>query len=64
MINTVPPISSYMTPKEVQKFVGVSRPYIYTLMKEKGFPKPLRIGPQTRRWRTADVIAWMETRPT
>ena len=58
------PVSAYMTPKEVQEFVGVSRPYIYKLMKEKDFPKPLRVGPQTRRWRTTEVIAWMESRPT
>ena len=49
-----------LSPKEIQSELGVSRSRVYELMREHGFPQPLRLGPRTRRWRVTDVQNWIE----
>lgn len=45
--------------KEVgAKLGGLNRSRVYSLMRDNGFPRALKLGAKTVRWRTADVDAW------
>lgn len=43
---------------EVAKRYGVSRPTIWRWVKEDRFPKAIKFGPASTRWRIADLEAW------
>lgn len=38
--------------------LAVSRPTVYTLMRDHGFPKPIKIGGRSV-WNEAEVDAWL-----
>ena len=42
--------------------VGISRPYIWKLIGEGAFPRPLHLGKRARAWRTDEIDAWIEAR--
>ena len=48
--------------KEVCEVVGVSRPHIYVMMKEQGFPKPVKLSARSRAWRMDAIEAWIDSR--
>jgi excisionase family DNA binding protein len=50
-----------LSAREVAARLAVSRPYLYALMREHGFPKPLSLGGR-RSWREDEVAAWLEAR--
>jgi predicted DNA-binding transcriptional regulator AlpA len=39
-----------------------SRPTLWKLIRESGFPVPIRIGPRFLGWKEDEVIAWVESR--
>jgi predicted DNA-binding transcriptional regulator AlpA len=39
----------------------VSRPYVYTLIKDYGFPEPIRVGGKLA-WSESEVAAWIANR--
>jgi len=41
---------------------GVSRSTMAVWVDEEKFPKSIRIGERTRRWKESEVIEWMEER--
>jgi prophage regulatory protein len=45
--------------RDLSKLVGLSAGSIYRKIGEGGFPKPLRIGERSVRWRVGDVRAWL-----
>lgn len=47
---------------EVCRKVGVTRTHIYRLMKEQGFPRPVRLSAQSRAWRNDELDRWIEER--
>ncbi len=47
---------------EVSEWLGCSKSQVYNLSRTEGFPRPLRIGPRTSRWRVRDVLEWLESR--
>lgn len=49
---------------EVKAATGLSHATIYRRMDANAFPRPVRLGPQTVRWRERDIIAWQESLPT
>ena len=49
--------------RKVEKITGLSRSTIYRLMQESDFPRPVRIGPGSVRWKVSDIKAWIESRP-
>lgn len=53
-----------LTCREVAKFTRLSRSSIYRLMKAGEFPRPIRVGPNSVRWRTSDIANWSDSRPT
>ena len=46
----------------VQDILGISRQTLITYQKKYGFPTPIRIGPQTQRWRRSEIEAWLDSR--
>ena len=52
-----------MTRPEVEAVVGLSCSAIYRLMSEGLFPRPIRIGKRAVRWRSDDVLAYLDSRP-
>ncbi len=46
--------------KNTAKVCDCSTGSIWRFMKTRGFPQPIRIGPQTVRWRSSEVLAWIE----
>lgn len=47
---------------EVRKRVGLSRAAIYSLAAQGKFPKPVKLGPRTSAWVSAEVTEWIESR--
>ena len=43
---------------------GLARSTIYRRMSEGTFPKPMRIGERSVRWRVDDLVAWRESLKT
>lgn len=41
---------------------GISRPYIWKLISQGAFPKPLHLGKRARAWRSDELDAWIEAR--
>ena len=50
----------FMRRREVMELLGLSHTTIYKMVEEGRFPRPLRIGPNTTRWRSDQVDAWMK----
>jgi prophage regulatory protein len=48
----------------VLALVGLSRTQIYRLMSAGQFPTSVRISARSVAWRAAEVVAWIETRPS
>ena len=45
--------------REVVDLVGMHRSTLYKMMGRGEFPRPLRIGPNSRGWRQSDIDAWL-----
>lgn len=56
-------IANLLTLDEVMAQLKMSRTSIYRLMTEYGFPRPLKIGGRTNRWRQEDVAEWLDRQP-
>lgn len=51
-----------LTPKDVEALLNVGRVQVYRLMERHGFPRPIYLSPQSRRWKASEVQAWIESR--
>ena len=51
-------------PREVARYVGLSRPTIDRWRKAGKFPKAIQLGPQSIGWRRSDLDAWLNERPS
>jgi prophage regulatory protein len=47
---------------QVLEVLGVTRQTLYAWMRSGSFPKPMRIGPASYRWRESDVLSWLDLR--
>lgn len=52
-----------MNREQVAEAVGLSIPSLYRLMGKGHFPRPLKIGLRSVRWRESDVREFLESRP-
>lgn len=50
--------------RDVQKITTLGSTTIYRMMDEGRFPRPIRLGPGTVRWRWSVLEQWIEERPT
>ena len=53
------PIKQLVTAQELVDLLGISRMGVYRLTKRDDFPTAYRIGPNSVRWRAAEVEAWV-----
>ena len=53
------PGSALMSAKELSSLINRSRTSIWRDVQTGRLPKPIAIGPQARRWRVADVRAYL-----
>jgi prophage regulatory protein len=49
---------THLSDTEVARRLGVSRPTVWRWTREGNFPRPVRLGPATTRWRLADIEEW------
>ncbi len=50
--------------KTVCQTIGFSRSTLYAQIQCGTFPPPVKIGKNAVAWREADVVAWIQARPT
>ena len=48
-----------LTIAQVCELTGLSRPAIYVEMRERGLPRPVRVGSKSVRWRLSELVTWM-----
>ena len=48
--------------QEVEREIGLSRSTIYRQIAEGLFPKPIRVGVRSVRWRESDIEKWKQQR--
>lgn len=53
---------SLLSPVQIQKIWGVSRPTFEKLAERADFPKALQISDKIRRWYKKDLDLWLEHR--
>jgi len=46
---------------QVQKKTGLSKSGIYSKLKNKSFPKPVKIGERAVAWRKSDIDGWINS---
>lgn len=51
-----------LTLPEVVELTSLSKPTIYTYVRDGIFPKQVRIGPGRVVWRRAEVLSWLDER--
>ena len=49
-----------LTLPEVVALTSLSKPTIYTYVRDGIFPRQVRIGPNRVVWRRAEVLSWLE----
>jgi prophage regulatory protein len=49
-----------LKPKEAARLLGLSRSGLYRRLDDPGFPRPVRLGPRTVRWRRTELVAFTE----
>lgn len=54
----------YLSDKELGERYGIHRITARDWVKTLGFPPPVRLAPNTVRWRLSDVVAWEASRDT
>ena len=53
----------YLTSDDVQALIGVSKSTLYRVIRTAGFPRPIALSPQIRRWSESEVRSWITERP-
>jgi prophage regulatory protein len=48
----------------VSESLGIGRSTVYKLLSEEKFPRPIRLGPMTVRWRLEEVETWRDEHET
>lgn len=54
----------FLSINETAEILGIHRTTLYKMQKLPGFPPKYQISERRRAYRTRDIIAWMESRPT
>ena len=49
---------------EVERITGLPRSTLYEMINRGEFPPPVRLGRRAVGWFEADVLAWLDSRPT
>ena len=62
-VNSIPEDAIRDPIENVMLLTGLCRTSIYNLIKHDDFPQPYQFGGRAVRWKRAEVLAWMESRP-
>lgn len=46
--------------KELREILGVPKSTIYFWIKQKNFPRPIKLGPRTVGWVNEEIFKWIE----
>jgi excisionase family DNA binding protein len=57
------PSAQLLRAEEVARRLGVRRPRVYVLMEKAGLPAPIRLHGTSIRWISAEIDAWISSRP-
>ena len=49
---------------QVSALIGLSRAAVYTEIRDRGLPNPVRLGKKAVRWRLSELVAWMDSLET
>ncbi|MYC31434.1 MAG: AlpA family phage regulatory protein [Chloroflexi bacterium] len=52
-----------LTIRDVCSIARISRTMVYSAMNEGRFPRPVRLGRKTIRWRASDIEKWLADLP-
>ena len=56
-----------LLPREVQDICRISNATLYRLLEAGRFPRPIRLGSRSTRWKQSELLEWLEgqrdTRP-
>lgn len=55
-------MSKMMRMKEVCQRLSVSKSHVRRLVKDSGFPQPIKLGPRASAWPEAEVDNWVSRR--
>lgn len=55
------PVDTLYRLKDVMELTKLGSSTIYRMMDEGKFPRPLRLGPGSVRWRASAIRAWMDS---
>jgi prophage regulatory protein len=58
--NVAPKLDPLLRLAAVMENTGLSSSTIYRMMDAGRFPRPLRLGPGSVRWRTSAVVGWVD----
>lgn len=58
------PTESLLRLPEVEAIVGLKKSKLYTLIREGGFPQPVKLGTRSVRWKASAVYGWINSLPT
>ena len=56
-------MDTLLSRRQVETVVGLRGSYIYELIQRDAFPKPVRVGRAAVRWRSSEIVEWIESRP-
>ena len=55
-----PSAERLLTIDQVIELTGLSRASVYTEMRDRGLPRPVKVGAKSVRWRLSELVAWIE----
>lgn len=53
----------YDSLETISAYANMGRTAIYYAIKHDGFPEPYQLGRRIARWKRAEVLEWLESRP-
>jgi predicted DNA-binding transcriptional regulator AlpA len=63
MLTDVSDLPALATKKHVAQWYGCSGRHIDLMVKDGRFPKPIRAGIRSPRWRRSELLAWLDSQP-
>ena len=52
-----------LTRSEVESLLSVRKSALYSWMRERDFPRPIKLSPRCVRWRRIEVEGWIQAQP-
>lgn len=56
---TIPP-QGFSRAKQILQLLPIGKTKFYKMVKDKEFPQPIRLSPNTVVWKNAEILDWLE----